>query len=40
MTGHTSRVLFMAMGPDGEMIATASPDGCLKLWKPFNKIKQ
>ena len=35
LSGHTSRVLFMAQSPDGCMVATASPDETLNLWRVF-----
>lgn len=34
LRGHTQRVLFMAGGKDG-MVATASPDETMRLWKVF-----
>lgn len=30
---HTSRVLHLAASPDREHVATASPDGTLKIWR-------
>ncbi|KCV69959.1 hypothetical protein H696_03424 [Fonticula alba] len=32
---HTQRVLHMALSPDGQMVATASPDETLCLWRCF-----
>ncbi|KAK7380637.1 hypothetical protein VNO78_33152 [Psophocarpus tetragonolobus] len=35
LTGHTSRVLFMAQSPDGCTVASASPDETLRFWNVF-----
>lgn len=35
MLDHTSRVLFFAASPDGEIIATAAADKTIRFWKPF-----
>jgi cell division cycle protein 20 (cofactor of APC complex) len=35
LTGHSNRVLMMAMSPDEEMIASAGADETLRLWKCF-----
>ncbi|KAJ9701527.1 hypothetical protein PVL29_006751 [Vitis rotundifolia] len=35
LTGHTSRVLFMAQSPDGRTVATAAGDETLKFWNAF-----
>ncbi|KAJ2342903.1 WD repeat-containing protein slp1, partial [Coemansia sp. RSA 2673] len=32
---HDTRVLHTAMSPDGETIATAASDDCLKFWRVF-----
>ena len=37
LTGHTHRVLQLAMSPDGETIASAAADETLRLWKAFEK---
>ncbi|XP_076658822.1 cell division cycle 20 protein fzy isoform X2 [Halictus rubicundus] len=35
LTGHTSRVLHLAMSPDGTTILSAGADETLRLWKCF-----
>ncbi|KAK1557880.1 hypothetical protein Q3G72_033640 [Acer saccharum] len=35
LTGHTSRVLFMAQSPDGCSVASAAPDNTLRIWNTF-----
>ena len=35
LTGHTSRVLYMAQSPDGYTVASAAGDERLKLWNAF-----
>ncbi|KAF5737383.1 hypothetical protein HS088_TW13G00263 [Tripterygium wilfordii] len=35
LTGHTSRVLYMAQSPDGFTVATAAGDETLRFWKVF-----
>ncbi|XP_042506485.1 cell division cycle 20.1, cofactor of APC complex-like [Macadamia integrifolia] len=35
LTGHNSRVLFMAQSPDGSTVASAAADERLKFWKVF-----
>lgn len=35
LTGHTSRVLHMAMSPDGSTVVSAAADETLRLWKCF-----
>ncbi|KAK2142445.1 hypothetical protein LSH36_953g00055, partial [Paralvinella palmiformis] len=35
LTGHTARVLHMAMSPDGTTIVSAAADETLRLWKCF-----
>lgn len=33
--GHTQRVLYMALSPDGETVCSASADETLRFWKVF-----
>lgn len=35
LTGHTNRVLAMAMSPDNEMVCSAGADETLRLWRCF-----
>jgi len=37
LTGHTSRVLHMALSPDGETVVSASGDETLRFWKLFER---
>jgi len=37
LTGHTSRVLFLAMSPDGETVVTGAGDETLRFWNIFPK---
>ncbi|KAJ8921667.1 hypothetical protein NQ315_010576 [Exocentrus adspersus] len=37
LTGHTARVLHLAMSPDGTTILSAGADETLRLWKCFTK---
>ena len=41
LTGHTSRVLFLAMNPSGETIVTGAGDETLRFWNVFpNKVQK
>ena len=40
LTGHTSRVLYLAMSPDGQTIVTGAGDETLRFWTIFAKSKQ
>lgn len=33
--GHTYRVLYLAVSPDGETVVTGSGDETLRFWKVF-----
>ena len=35
LTGHTLRVLYLAMSPDGQTIVTGAGDGTLRFWNVF-----
>lgn len=37
LTGHTYRVLYLAMSPEGDVIVTGAGDETLRFWKCFNK---
>ncbi|ODM89259.1 Fizzy-related protein [Orchesella cincta] len=37
LKGHTQRVLYMALAPDGETICTGASDETLRFWKVFEK---
>lgn len=37
LTGHTFRVLYLSMSPDGAVIVTGAGDETLRFWDVFNK---
>lgn len=37
LTGHSYRVLYLAMSPDSETIVTGAADETLRFWKVFPK---
>lgn len=39
LTGHSFRVLYLAMSPDGESIVTGAGDETLRFWKVFPSIQ-
>lgn len=40
LTGHTYRVLYLAMSPDGTSIVTGAGDETLRFWNVFGKPKK
>ena len=40
LTGHSLRVLYLAMSPDGETVVTGAGDETLRFWKLFSKISK
>ena len=39
LTGHTYRVLYLAMSPDGQTIVTGAGDETLRFWSVFPQSK-
>ena len=39
LTGHSLRVLYLAMSPDGESIVTGAGDETLRFWKVFPPVQ-
>jgi WD40 repeat protein len=39
LTGHSSRVLHLAVSPDGETIVTAGGDETIRFWDVFSKAR-
>lgn len=39
LTGHSTRVLYLAMSPDGEAIVTGAGDETLRFWNVFSKTR-
>jgi cell division cycle 20-like protein 1 (cofactor of APC complex) len=35
LTGHTMRVLYLAMSPDGQSVVTGAGDETLRFWNVF-----
>ena len=35
LTGHTTRVLYLAMSPDGQSVVTGAGDESLRFWNVF-----
>jgi cell division cycle 20-like protein 1 (cofactor of APC complex) len=40
LTGHTYRVLYLAMSPDGSVIVTGAGDETLRFWDVFQNNKR
>ena len=39
LPGHTCRVLYLAMSPDGQTVVTGAGDETLRFWNCFSKKK-
>jgi cell division cycle 20-like protein 1 (cofactor of APC complex) len=39
LPGHTLRVLYLALSPDGQTIVTGAGDETLRFWNVFQKSK-
>ena len=39
LSGHTFRVLYLALSPDGQTIVTGAGDETLRFWSVFQKSK-
>ena len=39
LTGHTYRVLYLSMSPDGQNIVTGAGDETLRFWNVFPSLK-
>jgi cell division cycle 20-like protein 1 (cofactor of APC complex) len=39
LTGHSTRVLYLAASPDGQNIVSGAGDETLRFWNVFNKVK-
>lgn len=40
LTGHTFRVLYLAVSPDGQTIVTGAGDETLRFWNVFPSVKR
>lgn len=40
LTGHTYRVLYLSVSPDGQTLVTGAGDETLRFWNVFPPIKQ
>lgn len=40
LTGHTYRVLYLSMSPDGQTLVTGAGDETLRFWNVFPPQKQ
>lgn len=39
LTGHSYRVLYLAVSPDGESVVTGAGDETLRFWNVFSKAR-
>ena len=37
LTGHTTRVLYMTVAPDGESVCTGAGDETIRFWRIFGR---
>jgi cell division cycle 20-like protein 1, cofactor of APC complex len=40
LSGHTHRVLYLAMSPDGQTIVTGAGDETLRFWNAFPRRRE
>jgi cell division cycle 20-like protein 1 (cofactor of APC complex) len=40
LSGHTHRVLYLAMSPDGQTIVTGAGDETLRFWNAFPRAQE
>jgi cell division cycle 20-like protein 1 (cofactor of APC complex) len=40
LTGHTFRVLYLSVSPDGQTLVTGAGDETLRFWNAFPAIKE
>ena len=40
LTGHTLRVLYLSMSPDGSTIVTGAGDETLRFWNVFPQLEK
>ena len=40
LTGHTYRVLYLTVSPDGQTIVTGAADQTLRMWNVFPKSEE
>ena len=40
LTGHTFRVLYLAVSPDGKTIVTGAGDETLRFWNVFPDVEK
>ena len=40
LTGHTFRVLYLAVSPDGKTIVTGAGDETLRFWNVFPDVEE
>lgn len=40
LTGHTFRVLYLSVSPDGQTLVTGAGDETLRFWNVFPPVKE